>query len=143
MILPDINLLIYAHNLSAPFHDPARRWWEDLLTREHPVGLPWAVVYGFVRLVTHPRVMEDPVPVGDALDRVESWLACPSVEILVPGPRHLLVTRSLFEATGVGGNLTTDTHLAAIAIERQCEIHSNDGDFARFPGLRWTNPLEH
>lgn len=141
MIVPDINLLIYAHNQAAPMHDAARAWWEDLLTREHPVGLPWAVVFGFIRLVTHPRVLEDPLPANAALDRVDAWLACREVQILDPGPRHLTICRDLFEAVGVAASLTTDVHLAAMAIESQAELHSNDSDFGRFPGLRWHNPI--
>lgn len=141
MIVPDINLLVYAHNEAAPLHRPARAWWEELMSREAPVGLPWAVAFGFVRLVTHPAVLENPLPPGEALDRVESWLERPNVETLEPGPRHLRIVRDLFDATGLGAGLTTDTHLAAIAIEHQAEIYSNDGDFGRFPGLRWSNPL--
>lgn len=141
MIVPDVNLLLYAHNEAAPLHAPARAWWEDLLAREHPVGIPWAVLFGFVRLVTHSRVLTDPLTPGAALDRVEAWLAMPSVRILEPGPRHLEIVRALFDATGVAGSLTTDTHLAALAIEHQSELCSNDADFARFPGLRWRNPL--
>jgi toxin-antitoxin system PIN domain toxin len=119
VIVPDINLLIYAHNEEAPLHDPARRWWEDALTRELRVGLPWAVVLGFVRLVTHPRVLVDPLRPEAALDLVESWMSRPAVGVLEAGPRHLLILRSLFEATGVAAGLTTDTHLAALAIEHQ------------------------
>jgi toxin-antitoxin system PIN domain toxin len=141
VILPDVNLLIYAYNQAAPLHEPARAWWEDLLTREHPVGLPWAVALGFVRLVTHPRVLEEPLGPTAALAHVETWLSRPEVHVIDPGPRHLVVLRTLFEATGVAAGLTTDTHLAALAIEYQCELHSNDLDFARFPGLLWHNPL--
>jgi len=141
MILPDVNLLIYAHNEAAVLHLPARRWWEDLLSRQQPVGLAWAVVFGFVRLTTHPHVLCAPLTPAAALERVEGWLEVPSVRILEPGPRHLIIVRQLFEATGVGGNLTTDTHLAALAVEHQCQLHSNDTDFDRFPGLRWHNPL--
>ncbi|MGH3579959.1 MAG: type II toxin-antitoxin system VapC family toxin [Candidatus Binatia bacterium] len=141
MILPDINLLLYAHNSAAPSHAAAREWWEDLLTREQPVGLPWAVIFGFVRLVTHPSVLTLPLDPSAALDRVATWLDQPCVQPLDPGPRHLAIARTLFTATNVGGRLTTDTHLAALAIEHQCELHSNDNDFERFPGLRWCNPL--
>ncbi len=141
MILPDINLLVFAHNAAAPQHDAARTWWEDVLTREQPVGLPWAVTFGFVRLVTHPAVLTRPLDPAAALDRVESWFNQPCVQPLDPGPRHLSIVRSLFAATNVAGRLTTDTHLAALAIEHQCELQSNDNDFERFPGLRWRNPL--
>jgi uncharacterized protein len=142
MIIPDINLLIYAYNEAAPHHARARAWWEGLLQREHPIGIPWVVTLGFIRLVTHPRVLNEPLTPDAALQCVEVWLEQPTVQVLDPGPRHLVLVRSLFEATGVAGSLTTDTHLAAIALEHQCELHSNDADFRRFPGLRWRNPLE-
>jgi toxin-antitoxin system PIN domain toxin len=141
MILPDVNLLIYAHNEAAPLHGRARRWWESSLSSEIAVALPWAVIFGFVRLTTHPSVLENPLTPEQALQFVDGWLERRVTEILEPGPRHLEIVGRLFRATGVAANLTTDTHLAALAIEHQCEIHSNDTDFARFPGLRWENPV--
>jgi uncharacterized protein len=141
VVLPDINLLVFAYNQAAPRHDAARAWWEHLMTGREHVGVPWAVVIGFVLLVTHPAVLEQPLVPGAALARVRQWFAREHVQSLDPGPRHLVILETLFERTGVGGNLTTDTHLAALAIEHQCELHSNDTDFARFPGLRWHNPL--
>jgi len=132
---------VFAYNEAAPRHEAARGWWEDLMTGRDLVGIPWAVVVGFVRLVTHPAVLDHPLPPRPALDRVRHWFAREHVQTLDPGPRHLLILEQLFESTGVGGNLTTDTHLAALAIEHQCELHSADTDFARFPGLRWHNPL--
>jgi hypothetical protein len=142
MILPDINLLLYAHNEAMPQHAAARAWWEDLMTNERAVAIPWAVSFGFIRLATHPAVFRDPLPPLEALERVRGWLTRPHVQILEPGGRHLSIVESLFTATGVASSLTTDTHLAALAIEHQCELHSNDSDFGRFPGLRWRNPLE-
>jgi toxin-antitoxin system PIN domain toxin len=141
MILPDINLLVYAYNRDAPEHAGARAWWEDLLVSEEPVGIPWAVSCGFIRLMTHPAVLMTPLDPKRAVAHVESWLERPSVEVLDPGPRHLELLGRLLGSLGVAGNLTTDAHLAALAIEHQCELHSNDGDFARFSGLRWRNPL--
>ena len=111
------------------------------MTGREPVGIPWVVVLGFIRLTTHAAVLELPLPPKAALARVGQWFAREHVQGLDPGPRHLVILDRLFDATGVGGNLTTDTHLAALAIEHQCELHSNDADFARFPGLRWHNPL--
>jgi toxin-antitoxin system PIN domain toxin len=141
MIIADVNLLVYAHNKAAPQHERARRWWEDLMTGQQPVGLPWAVALGFVRLVTHASVLVTPLAPLDAVARVRGWLAQSEVRIVEPGPRHLGIVEDLFRATGVAGSLTTDTHLAALAIEHQAELHSNDADFGRFPGLRWINPL--
>lgn len=141
MILPDINLLVYAYNSDAPLHGPAKRWWEQLLSNQTPVAIPWIVSRGFVRIMTHPRVLERPLEIGIALQRVRSWLEWPSVQIPQPGPRHLDIFEKLLNSVGTGGNLVTDAALAALAIEFQCELCSNDADFSRFPGLRWTNPL--
>ena len=141
MVIPDINLLVFSYNEEAPRHGTAREWWEGLMRGREPVGIPWVVVLGFIRLVTHPAVLEAPLPPKAALARVGQWFAREHVQSLDPGPRHLVILERLFEATGVGGNLTTDTHLAALAIEHGLTLCSLDGDFARFPGLRWENPL--
>ena len=141
MIIPDVNLLVYAHNRAAQEHASARAWWEDLIEREQPVGLPWAVMLGFIRLVTHPAVLVAPLAPTAALASVRGWLDQSNVRIVEPGPRHLDLLGEIFRATGVAGSLTTDTHLAALAIEHQAELHSNDADFVRFSGLRWRNPL--
>jgi hypothetical protein len=141
MIIPDVNLLVYAHNRAATWHERARGWWEDLVNREQPIGMPWTVMLGYVRLVTHPSVLVSPLPPLDALAHVRRWLDQACVRIVEPGPRHVDLLGELFRSTGVAGNLTSDTHLAALAIEHQAELHSNDADFARFPGLRWRNPI--
>jgi toxin-antitoxin system PIN domain toxin len=141
VILPDVNLLVYAYTGGAPQHARARAWWEGLLDSSEPVGLPWAVTCGFIRLMTHPAVLETPIAPTQAISHVQAWLDRPQVETLDPGPRHLELLRTLLGAAGIGGNLTTDAHLAALAIEHQCDLHSTDADFARFPGLRWRNPL--
>lgn len=141
MILPDVNLLVYAYNSGAPQHAGARAWWEATLSSGRPVGLPWAVALGFVRLVTHPRVLAPPMPHGVALGHVRAWLAVPGVRIIEPGPRHLDLLEQMVDAAGVAGALTSDAHLAALAIEFRCELHTNDADFSRFPGLKHRNPL--
>jgi toxin-antitoxin system PIN domain toxin len=141
MILPDVNLLVYAYNRDARQHAAARAWWEGLLTSTEPVALPWAVSCGFIRLMTHPTVLLRPLDPSRAVAHVRVWLDRPNVEILDPGPRHLELLGRLLDELGVGGNLTTDAHLAALAIEHQCELHSNDADFGRFSGLRWRDPL--
>jgi uncharacterized protein len=141
MILPDTNLLVYAYNEDAPHHARAKAWWTALMNGADPVGIPWAVSCGFVRLMTHPAVLVTPIGPVPAVRHVRSWLERPQVEVLDPGPRHLEILERLVERIGVAASLTTDAHLAAIAIERQCELHSNDVDFARLDGLRWHNPL--
>ena len=141
MIIPDFNLLVYAHNDGSPYHDPARHWWEGLIEGEERVGIPWVVSVGFVRLMTHPRVLISPATPVQAVDYVREWFQFPHVMSINPGPDHLTHFRRNLLAVGVDANLTTDSHLAAVAMEYQAEIHSNDMDFSRFPGLRWRNPL--
>jgi toxin-antitoxin system PIN domain toxin len=141
MILPDTNLLVYAHNEASRFHRRAKQWWIGLLGGDEPVALCWATVMGFVRIVTHPGIQSNPMAVEDSLEIVDSWLKYPHLHWLHPGRQHYTLFRSLLGGIGVGGNLVTDAHLAALAIEHQCELHSNDADFASFSGLRWVNPL--
>jgi toxin-antitoxin system PIN domain toxin len=141
MILPDINLLLHAYNTDSPVHTAARAWWEALLNSTRPVGLAWAGVLGFIRISTHRQVLATPMSVSTACGHVRAWLAQPYVSILDPGPRHAEILFGLIESLGTGGNLTTDAHLAALAIEHQAELHSTDADFSRFPGLRWKNPV--
>ena len=141
MIVPDLNLLIYAHSDGTPLHQPARQWWEGLVNGSERIGVPWLVAAGFVRLLTHPSVLRHPTSPEQAVDYVTEWFGSPNVVPLNPGAQHLGIFRNALAAAGVGGNLVTDAHIAALAIEHQAEIHSNDADFARFPGLRWRNPL--
>lgn len=141
MILPDVNLLVYAHAAGAPRHAAARTWWERTMGGGEPVGLPWAVSLGFLRLMTHPAVLSTPMRPDQALAVVEEWHQRPNAHVLDPGPRHLGLLRGLLGGAGVAGTLTTDAHLAALAIEHGCVLCSNDADFGRFPGLRWVNPL--
>lgn len=140
MIIPDLNLLLYAYNPGATDHVRAKRWWEDLLRSGAAVGLPWIVILGFIRLSTTRGVLATPATPAAALGRVAGWLAQPAVSILNPGPNHLSFLRTSLAATA-GGPLTTDAHLAALAIEHQAELHSNDADFSRFAGLHVKNPL--
>ncbi len=142
MIIPDINLLVYAYASDAPYHERARTWWEGCLSRPGVVGLPWAVMLGFVRIMSSNAVFTDPMDPPQALHHVRSWLERPQTQIVIPGPRHLDILSQLMQSSRAPGRLTTDAHLAALAIETQAELHSNDVDFARFPGLRWTNPVE-
>jgi toxin-antitoxin system PIN domain toxin len=143
VIVPDLNLLIHAYNVGSAVHGAARQWWEELLSRPVPVvGLAWVVVLGYIRLTTHPRVMSHPLTPSSACADVESWLAQPQVVLLHPWDRHATTLFHLLRGLGTAGNLTTDAHLAALAMENQATLHTTDADFARFPGLRWENPLE-
>jgi toxin-antitoxin system PIN domain toxin len=142
MIVPDINLLIYAYDTDARLHSEAKRWWEARLSGRETVGLAWVVVLGFIRIITNPRVFENPAPVPDAIRYVRSWLERPNVQLLNTGARHLDVFFGHLEQLGTAGNLTTDAYLAALAQEYQAVLHTADLDFQRFAGLRWTNPIE-
>lgn len=141
MKVPDVNLLIYAVDRSAPSHGPALSWWNGLLSGPETVGLSWSVLLGFVRLTTNPRIVQAPLEVGDALDYVDRWLAHPVTTTIDPTARHTRVVRDLLGNLGAAGNLVPDAHLAALAIEHGAELCSADHDFGRFPGLRWSNPL--
>jgi len=142
MIVPDLNLLIHAYNAGSPVHERARSWWEGLLNRSTPaIGLAWVVALGYIRLTTHPRVMASPLTPDQACADVESWLAQPQVTLLHPGDRHAATLFHLLRTLGAAGNLTTDAHLAALAMEYHATIHTTDADFSRFSGLKWENPL--
>ena len=141
MKLIDLNLLLYAVNADSANHARAKSWLEHVLSGHEPVGLPWVVLLGFLRLTTNPRVLSQPLSSGQAMEIIDGWLALPCVQVLAPCENHWRILRSLLEATGTAGNLTTDAHLAALAIENGCELCSTDSDFRRFPALRWVNPL--
>lgn len=141
MIIPDLNLLVYAYNDGAPSHSKAAEWWEGLVNGSRQIGIPWNVSTGFVRLMTHPRVLTNPMETSSALDAVEEWFRYDHVTPVNPGARHLGLFRQMIDAAGVGANMVTDAHIAAIALEYRAEVHSNDTDFGRFPGLNWINPL--
>ena len=141
MIVPDVNLLLHAHDSQSRRHEAARTWWEALMNGSGTVGLPWVAILGFIRIATHPKILDNPLDAGGACSRVRSWLARPQTALVHPGDRHADILFDLLESAGSAGNLTTDAHLAALAIEHQAELHSTDADMARFPGLRWVNPI--
>jgi hypothetical protein len=141
VILVDANLLIYAVDADSPHHAPARRWLERTLSTATAVGLPWIVILAFVRITTHAAVMRRPLSPEAAVAYVDDWLNQPYVTAVAPGERHWAILKVLLEATGSAGNLTSDAHLAALAIEHSAAVCSTDNDFRRFPGLRLVNPL--
>jgi toxin-antitoxin system PIN domain toxin len=141
VIVPDVNLLLYAEIDAYPIHDVARQWWEAALNGQRSVGLAPASVFGFIRISTNRRVFAEPLAVEDAVDRVRRWLEQPNVTYLMTGSQHLEIAFRLLTELGTAGNLTTDVQIAAHALEHQGEVHSNDADFGRFEGLRWLNPL--
>lgn len=141
MKLPDVNLLLYAVDRSSPRHEPARRWVEAQLSGTETVALAWIVLLAFVRLATQPRVFARPLAGPDALDIVDGWLARSCTTIVHPTDRHAAHLRELLADAGTAGNLTSDAHLAALAIEHGATLYSCDADFSRFAGLRWRDPL--
>jgi toxin-antitoxin system PIN domain toxin len=141
MILVDANLLVYAHVASSPGHDRARDWLDAQLNGSSQVALPWPSVLAFVRLVSNARIFARPLPVSAAWKQAASWLDLPVVWMPVPTERHREILGQLFDGVGFRPNLVPDAHLAALAIEHGLTLCSADGDFARFQGLRWENPL--
>ena len=141
MIVPDVNLLIFAYHKQSPYHEAARQWWEGLINGAETVGIPWAVSMGFVRQMANPNILETPMRPSESLERVKSWFQNTHIQPLDPGADHLTHLQNILDAVGGGANLVTDAHIAALAIERQAVVHSHDSDFRRFPGLQWHNPL--
>lgn len=141
MILVDANLLIYAKGADLPPHRRAIAWLEATLRDGARVGLPWASLLAFLRISTNPRLLNQPLPMAEAWAQVEEWLALPGVWIPQPTEQHAQVLGELLVASNGAGNLVPDAHVAALAIEHGLEVCTTDADFARFPGVRWRNPL--
>jgi uncharacterized protein len=141
VILVDVNLLIYAHVQTYSQHTAAREWLDERLNGSAPVGLPWTVLVAFLRITTNPRLSARPVTMAGAWQQVADWRTCDQVWHPEPTERHAEVLSELLAQPGMLGNLVTDAHLAALAIEHGLTLCSTDGDFARFSGLRWSNPL--
>ena len=141
MILVDANILIYASNEGASRHAQARDWLNDQLNGTSRFGLPWSALLAFLRLATNTRVFPRPLTMTLAWQQVSDWLACESVWTPEPTEHHAQVLGALLVLPGVHGNLVADAHLAALAMEHGLTLCSTDGDFARFPKLRWQNPL--
>ena len=142
MILIDANLLIYAVNLDSHHHRRAREWLEETLSGATSVGLPWICLLAFLRITTRPGILVHPLTSDKATGFVESWLDQPFVDPVVPGNGHWPILRNLLRLTGTSGNLTSDAHVAAPAIEHGAGVCSADHDFKRFPGVDHVNPLE-
>jgi len=141
MILVDANLLIYAYVKSFPQHARARAWLDSRLNGSAQVGLPWPSILGFLRLVTNRRVFERPASTADAWRQVNAWLGSDVAWIPQPSDQHRAVLGQLLGKVNAAANLIPDAHLAALAIEHGLTLCSTDSDFARFPDLRWQDPL--
>lgn len=140
MNLVDANVLIYAVNADAPHHNASRSWLDAALSGIDPVGFPWTALLAFLRITTRRGMLERPLDVDAAVSYIDEWLAQPSAELVVPGPGHWTIFRALLRASGTAGNLTSDAHLAALAIEGGWTLVSTDNDFRRFAGLSVLNP---
>lgn len=141
MILVDANVLLYAANHDAPEHDAARLWLDERLNGTVRVGLPWPSILAFVRIASNPAILQRAVVPSVAWRQVQAWLAREVVWIPVPGAGHVDVLTRLLDRRTISSRLVPDAHLAALAIEHGLTLCSTDGDFAKFPGLRWENPL--
>lgn len=141
MILPDANLLLYAYDQSSPFHPKAAAWCENIMGSPSPVILLPVVVFGFVRISTHPRIFTNPLSVAEASDHVRSWMGRKQVRLHDMLLEDVDAALALLEAAGTAGNLTTDAQIAAVALRLDAEVHTADLDFGRFAGVRFSNPL--
>ena len=141
MILLDVNILVYATHAESNQNAAARNWLDQQLSGSAQVGMPWHSLLGFLRIATNSRIFQRPLTVAEAWQQVTHWLAADVVWTPAPTERHADVLGQLLVAPGVHGNLVPDAHLAALAIEHGLTLCSTDGDFARFSGLRWLNPI--
>ncbi len=142
MILPDVNVLVYAHRQDAPDHTAYLNWLEEMVNGDHAYGLSELVLSGFLRVVTHPRIFDPPSPMKHALAFTAELRRQPNCVLLSPGARHWAIFTGLCQTAGVKGNLVPDAYLAALAIETGSTWITSDHDYSRFPGLRWRHPLD-
>ena len=142
MILPDVNVLVYAHREDVANHTAYRAWLESAVNGDEAYGISELVLTGFVRVVTHAKVFNKPSPLADAIAFADQLREPPNSVRVEPGARHWDIFRRLCTTVGARGNLIPDAYLAAMAIESGCEWITTDRDFSRFGGLRWRHPLE-
>lgn len=142
MIIVDANILLYAEDSLSPFNRDARKWWDDQLSGSEPVCLCWRVLSAFIRIGTNPRVFEYPLSLEQTLTRIQSWLDQPCTRIIRPTEQHWTTFQQMLNDGQAVANLVTDAHIAALALEHGCTVASTDSDFARFPKLKWINPLK-
>ncbi len=141
MILVDANILLYAEDSLSPFHQKALKWWDDQLSGSEPVCLCWTVLSAFIRIGTNPRVFEYPLSLEQALVRIQGWFDQPCTRIIRPTEHHWTTFQQMLNDGQAVANLVTDAYVAALALEHGCTVASTDADFARFPKLKWINPL--
>lgn len=141
MIVVDVNLLLYAYGAPSPRQENARAWLETTLSGDEAIGLPWQVISAFVRIVTNPKLPGLRRSIEEATEAVDAWLAQPNVRVLTPGDEHWPLFRRMLVDGQASGDLVSDAHIAALTMEYGGVLYTTDRDFARFPGLRWKNPL--
>ena len=141
MILVDANILLYAEDSLSAHHESARTWWDAQLSGSVPVCLCWAVITAFIRIATNSRLHQRPLTLMEVADRVQSWIDQPCVQIIQPTEQHWYIFQQMLHDGNATANLVSDAHLAALAVEHNCELCSNDAGFARFPKLNWRNPM--
>ncbi len=141
MKIVDVNVLVYVASFESPHHKALHEWWENAMNGDEPIGLCWPSLVGFVRVMTHPKIMPKPVPLQDCVDRVDLWIEHRATQLVYEIDEHWSGYKSLMLETKAIGNLSTDAHLAALAISRGATLVSCDTHFARFRHLRWENPL--
>lgn len=141
MIVLDANLLLYAYDSASPHHAKARVWIEKALSGTTAVGLPWQTISAFLRIMTNPKLPGERFTLEEAVQLVDRWLEQPNVRLLGPGDDHWPLFRQMIIEGQAPGALITDAQLAALTMEYGGVLHTTDRDFARFPGLRWRNPL--
>lgn len=141
MIVLDANILLYAYDTESRHHIAAESWMERTLSSGELIGLPWQTITAFLRISTNPRAMNRRLLPEEAVEAVDEWLELPNIRILAPTEDHWQVLRRLVREGQASGPLITDAELAAITTEYGGVLQTTDRDFARFPGLRWTNPL--
>jgi uncharacterized protein len=140
VVIADANVLLHAANRDAREHEIAHEWLTRALAGVESVAFAWTVLLAFVRVATHPSVLSHPLTPAQAIGLVEHWLAAPAAIVVEPAPRHLSLLQGLLVRAGTAGNLVSDAHLAALALEHDAEIVSFDRDFGRFEGVRWSLP---
>lgn len=141
MKIVDLNILLYVVNRDSAHHATVLKWWEAAIDRHESVGLPWIVLLGFVRIATNPVIFPQPLDIDTAIGKVDTWLSLDNARLVREKEEHWDILRSLIADSGAAGNLTTDAHLATLAISHGAVLVSCDNDFARFKGLRWENPI--
>jgi len=141
MLLPDVNVLVYAQREDLSVHGAAKSWLESALNSDEPVGLFAPTLASFLRIVTNQRIFKTPTPLPMALSFIEILRAAPAACPLNAGGKHWDIFAQLYRNVNASGDDIPDAYLAALAIENDCEFISTDGDFARSPGLRWRRPF--